>query len=202
MCQQGIDQFIDIGSGLPSADNTHQVAQRVLPEARVVYVDIDETAVAHGQQILAGNTTTTFILGSALDIQSILAHAETTRLVDFSKPVGVLMMGLVHFFDIDVARNLFAALHKHLAPGSLLSISHGTKDGVTEEAAGKLRAAYAKTATPLRTRSGAEIEKIVEGFDKVEPGLVKLHEWRMDMAEVGDANPPKTGAWYGVVLKV
>lgn len=202
MCQQGIDQFIDIGSGLPSADNTHQVAERVLPGAHVVYVDIDETAVAHGRQLLAGNTQTAFILGSALETESILVHPEVKELINFSKPVGVLMMGLVHFFDMDVARNLFASLHKHLAPGSLLGITHGTTDGMTEEAASKVRAAYAKTATPLRTRSGAEIGEMVDGFDKVDPGLVKLHEWYMDLAEDDDASPPETGAWYGVVLRV
>jgi O-methyltransferase involved in polyketide biosynthesis len=200
MAFQGIDQFIDIGSGLPSADNTHQVAQRVHPNAHVVYVDIDETAVAYGQQILAGNPLTTFIHGSVLELDPILNHPETKKLIDFSKPVGVVMMGLVHFFSIDTGRDILKTLQKNLASGSLLSITHGVTDHLTDEVVQKVLDAYARTPTPLTMRPVAEVQKIIDGFQVVEPGLTLLHNWKMDIAEEGETEPPKSYVWAGVVL--
>lgn len=202
MCYEGIDQFLDIGSGLPSADNTHQIAQRVIPDARVVYVDIDKAAVTYGQQILSDVPSTTFIHGSVLDLDHILSHPETKKLIDFSKPVGVVMMGLVHFFSIDTGRDIFATLRKNLASGSMVSITHGVTDNLSEEVVQKILAAYARTPTPLTMRPLADVEQIIEGFEKVEPGLTLVHEWRPDMAEEGEAESPITHVWGGVVVKV
>ncbi|OAQ73807.1 s-adenosyl methyltransferase domain-containing protein [Pochonia chlamydosporia 170] len=185
MCTRGIDQFIDLGAGVPCADNTHQVAQRVTPKAHVLYVDIDETAVAVGQKMWAGNETTSFIHGSALELDAILSDPETKKLFDLSKPVGVLMIGLVNFLDVDVSRDLFTSLGRSLAEGSV----------------DVLRASYGRTNTPVITRSTAELPPIFHGFRMVDPGLVLLHDWHMDMAEEGDENPPTTKAWYGVVLE-
>jgi hypothetical protein len=100
MCLSGIDQFIDIGSGLPTADNTHQVAQRVIPGAHVVFADIETTAVVHGQALLAGNSSASMIAGSVMELDAILNHAETQRLIDKSKPVGILLSILLHFFSV------------------------------------------------------------------------------------------------------
>ncbi|KAL6815528.1 S-adenosyl-L-methionine dependent methyltransferase [Trichoderma sp. SZMC 28013] len=202
MCYQGIEQFIDIGSGLPSADNTHQVAQRVIPNARVVYVDIDEAAVVQGRQILSGNSSTAFIQGSVLDLEPILNHPETRNLIDFSKPVGVVMMGLLHFFDIDVDRGILNTLRQNLAPGSLVSFTHGVLDYQKEEAIEPLLAAYARTPTPLIMRTMTDIGRIMEGFLAVEPGLVLMHDWRMDMAEEGEPEPPRSLIWAGTVLTI
>lgn len=202
MCYQGIDQFIDIGSGLPSADNTHQIAQRVIPGARVVYVDIDEAAVTYGQQILRETPSTTFIHGSVLELDHILSHPETKKLIDFSKPVGVVMMGLVHFFSIDTGRDIFSILKKNLAAGSMISITHGVTDNLSEEVVQKILAAYARTPTPLIMRPLADVEQIIEGFEKIEPGVTLIHEWKPDMAEEGETEPPKTYVWGGVVVKV
>lgn len=201
MCTRGIDQFIDLGAGVPCADNTHQVAQRVTPKAHVLYVDIDETAVAVGQKMWAGNETTSFIHGSALELDAILSHPETKKLFDLSKPVGVLMIGLVNFFDVDVSRDLFTSLGRSLAEGSMLAITHHTTDVMTPEGVDVLRASYGRTNTPVITRSTAELPPIFDGFRMVDPGLVLLHDWHMDMAEEGDENPPTTKAWYGVVLE-
>ncbi|UKZ75131.1 hypothetical protein TrVFT333_002803 [Trichoderma virens FT-333] len=202
MCYQGIDQFIDIGSGLPSADNTHQVAQRVNPKARVVYVDIDEAAVVQGRQILSGNPSTAFIQGSVLDLEPILNHPETRNLIDFSKPVGVVMMGLLHFFDIDVDRGILNLLRQKLASGSMISFTHGVLDYQSEEAVKDLLAAYARTPTPLIMRTMTDIATIMKGFPAVEPGLVLLHNWKMDMAEDGEPEPPQSLIWAGTVLVV
>lgn len=201
MCFQGIDQFIDMGSGLPSADNTHQVAQRVNPKARVVYVDVDDVAVAFGRQMLSGDPTTAFIQGSVLELEPILNHPETRKLIDFSKPVGVLMMGLLHFFSIDTDRAILKNLRDNLAPGSLLSFSHTISNFVTEEEIRQVLAVYAKTPTPLIIRDIGIVEQITEGFSVVEPGLVSMHKWKMDIAEEGEPEAPQTFAMVGVVLR-
>lgn len=200
MCYQGIDQFIDIGSGLPSADNTHQVAQRVNPNARVVYVDIDKAAVTHGRQILSGNPSTAFIQGSVLELESILNHPETRQLIDFSKPVGVVMMGLLHFFSIEADRDILKILKQNLSAGSLISFTHGVLDFQDKEAVEDLLAAYARTPTPLIMRTMDDIGKIMEGFRSAEPGLVLIHDWKMNLAEEGEPEPPKSLIWAGVVL--
>ncbi|KAL7804941.1 S-adenosyl-L-methionine dependent methyltransferase [Trichoderma aethiopicum] len=202
MCFQGIEQFIDIGSGLPSADNTHQVAQRVNPNARVVYVDIDDAAVIQGRQILKDEPSTAFIQGSVLDLEPILNHPETRNLIDFSKPVGVVMMGLLHFFSIDVDRAILQLLREKLVTGSLVSFSHGVLDYQDKDAVRGLLAAYEKTPTPLILRTMDEIKTIMEGFPAVEPGLVLMHDWRMDMAEEGEPEPPRSLIWAGTVLRV
>ncbi|KAH8805998.1 S-adenosyl-L-methionine dependent methyltransferase [Xylogone sp. PMI_703] len=202
MCHQGIQQFLDIGSGLPSADNTHQVVQRVIPTAHVVYVDIDPTAVSHGREILKGNDTVTFIEGSALELQAILDHPETNKLIDFSKPVGVVMMGLVHFFSIEDGKRVLKTLHSRLAAGSFFSITHGTTDGLSSDTIEQVHAAYAKTPTPLIMRPKSEIQELLVGFNLVEPGLVKVQQWRLEEAEEGEPIPPETHIWYGVVVKV
>jgi O-methyltransferase involved in polyketide biosynthesis len=202
MCHQGIDQFIDIGSGLPSAENTHQVAQRVIPNARVVYVDIDTAAVTHGRQILNGNPSTAFIQGSVLELESIFNHPETQSLIDFSKPVGVVMMGLLHFFSVDTDRGILKVLRETLTPGSLVSFTHGVLDYQNKEAIQPLLSAYARTPTPLIMRPMAEIRQIMEGFSAVEPGLILIHDWKTDMAEEGESEPPKSSIWAGVVLSI
>ncbi|PTB68601.1 DUF574-domain-containing protein [Trichoderma citrinoviride] len=202
MCFQGIEQFIDIGSGLPSADNTHQVAQRVNPNARVVYVDIDDAAVIQGRQILNGDPSTAFIQGSVLELEPILNHPETRNLIDFSKPVGVVMMGLLHFFDIPTDRAILKQLHEDLAPGSLVGFSHGVLDYQNENAIKEVLDAYARTPTPLIMRTMDDIKKIMEGYLAVEPGLVLMHDWKMDMAEEGEPEPPRTLIWAGTVLRI
>lgn len=201
MCFQGIDQFIDMGSGLPSADNTHQVAQRVNPNARVVYVDVDDVAVAFGRQMLSGDPTTAFIQGSALELEPILNNPETRKLIDFSKPVGVLMMGLLHFFSIDTDRAILKNLRDNLASGSLLSFSHTISNFVTEEEIRQVLAVYAKTPTPLIIRDIDVVKQITEGYSVVEPGLVSMHKWKMDIAEEGEPEAPQTSAMVGVVLR-
>lgn len=201
MCFQGIDQFIDMGSGLPSADNTHQVAQRVNPNARVVYVDIDETAVTFGRQMLSGESTTAFIQGSVLELEPILNHPETRKLIDFSKPVGVLMMGLLHFFSMDTNHAILKELRDKLAPGSLLSFSHTVSDFATEEEIQKVLAVYAKTPTPHIIREISVVKQLTDGYDVVEPGLVSMHEWKMDIAEEGEPEAFQTSAMVGVVLR-
>lgn len=133
ICYQGIHQFIDIGFGLPSADNTHQIAQRVIPDARVVHADTDETAVAYDQQILSELPTTTYIYGAVLELDHILNRPETEEFIELPKPVGVVLMGLVHFFSIDTGRDIFSTLRKNLAPRSMISITQGVTDNLSED---------------------------------------------------------------------
>ncbi|OCL02863.1 DUF574-domain-containing protein [Glonium stellatum] len=205
MAKQGIAQFIDIGSGLPTASNTHDVAQQLNPAATVVYVDIDPTAVRQAREIIAAQRQQArvgVVRASALHPGDILAHSETARLIDFRRPVGVVMMALVHFFLPAQYEPMFAAMRNALAPGSYFAMTHGTRDGRSVDVVERTERVYAMTPTPLYLRSKAEIGPIFQGLEMVEPGIVKVDKWKMDEAEEGECQPEVTGIWYGGVGKV
>lgn len=202
MCSQGIDQFIDIGSGLPSADNTHDIVQRATRGSRVIYCDIDRLAVIHGRDMLKENNKVAFIQGSALELQAILDHPETTGLIDFSRPVGVVMMGLFHFFSVDECQQVLEKLRKELQLGSLVGISHGNGDALSAHTSSQLRDTYSTTSNFLYTRTWEKIHRILEGFELVAPGLVEVHDWKMEQSEITELRPVITHAWYGAVCSI
>jgi SAM-dependent methyltransferase len=178
LADAGIRQFLDIGSGIPTAGNVHEVAELV-PDARVMYVDIDPVAVAESLDLLEGNDRATAIRADLRDAQAILDHPELKRLIDFDQPVALLLVSMLHFVDDD-AYAAVGRLIAALGPGSYLAISHGTIPD--ETLAGDIdgaRAVYrANTATPLITRSRDEIARFFTGLDLVEPGLVWVPLWR------------------------
>ena len=133
MLEAGIDQFLDLGSGLPTAGATHEVAQRHNPDARVVYVDNEPVAVAQTEELLRDVTGAAVVRGDFLDPEGVLGHSSTKELLDFSRPIGVLAVALLHFMPGD--RHPEAALDRYkdeLASGSMLAVSHATVDGVPE----------------------------------------------------------------------
>jgi SAM-dependent methyltransferase len=178
LVEQGIDQFLDIGSGIPTVGNVHQIAQEANPAARVVYVDIDRVAVAHSQAMLEDNPNATAIWGDANYPEQILNHAEVRSLLDFSQPAAVLFVTFLHYItDDDQALNTVRAFRDALAPGSYIAISHGTPDNAppgTTEGAEKLSAT---TPTPSKYRPRPEILKFFDGLELVEPGLVYIPLW-------------------------
>jgi hypothetical protein len=202
MCKSGIDQFIDIGSGLPSIDNTHEVAARLNPDAHIVYVDIDETAVAHGQEMLRGNDNAVCIRGSALNVDAILDHPETRKLINFERPVGVLILALLHFFTVEQGQEVLGKLTKSLPRGSYIGLSHAAADEHDPVALGKMMDIYAKAQIPIYVRPIREIDSIVNGFEQDNPGMVKGNEWRREEAEAGEPELPKIDSWYVGVLRV
>jgi S-adenosyl methyltransferase len=188
----GIRQFIDLGSGIPTQENVHQIAQRGDPEARVVYVDNDEGAVAHSKHLLRGNPLASIINADMRNPEAVLRHPEVRRLVDFSEPVGLLMVTVLHFIpdDQDPA-GIVARFTAALRPGSFLTISHATREAAPE-AASKVEDLYKSAATSAHTRSREEISRFFAGFELVDPGLVYLPLWRHD--GVVPPNPEK--AWF------
>jgi len=187
MVDAGITQFLDIGSGIPAAGNVHETAQKLVPDARVVYVDIDPVAVAHGRQILAGNDHATMIQEDLRRPAAILNHPETRALLDFDQPVGLTLVAVLPSIpNQDDPYDIVAWLRDALPAGSYLTISQGTADERTEEIQAA-REITDRTTTPLTVRSHAEIMRFFTGFDLAEPGLVWSSQWRPDsLDDVGD----------------
>jgi S-adenosyl methyltransferase len=194
---QGVDQFLDLGSGIPTAGNVHEITQAVAPEARVVYVDNDPVAVAHSRAILGEGPRTAVVQADVRDPESILAHPDVTRTLDLGRPVGILMVALLHFVsDEDDPHGFIARFRNAVAPGSYLVLSHGAADhGPTSE---QIRRLYQETKTPITLRSRAEVEGLLEGFDLVDPGVVYLPQWRPDPGRPVEQAPALFAGLVGV----
>ncbi|MDQ0945787.1 SAM-dependent methyltransferase [Streptomyces sp. V1I1] len=211
--EAGIRQFIDMGCGLPTDDNVHQVAQHFAPDARVVYVDIDPIVLAHGQALLADDATTAVITGDMRDQQAILDHPDVDRLIDFSEPVAVLFLSVVHHLsDADTPRRVLRTIIDQAAPGSYLGLSQVVSDDPAT--CSEMTAHISGRGIPWQTRTPAELDGFLDGLEPIEPGLVNLADWRPDtdqppLAPVHPALTPYLGATkvnqrvyeYGGVLR-
>jgi O-methyltransferase involved in polyketide biosynthesis len=177
--ESGVRQFVDIGTGLPTQGNVHEVAQALDPSARVVYVDNDPIVLVHARALLPASETTAVIRGDVREPAGILGDAKLRELIDFDRPVAVLMLAVLHFAEDEQARAAIAAFRDVMAPGSLLALSHSTAEGQPErgrQAVGAWRDATAR----LRSRDRAEVEALFDGFELVEPGVVWVPQWRPD----------------------
>ncbi|MFI7551767.1 SAM-dependent methyltransferase [Micromonospora sediminimaris] len=194
----GIDQFLDIGSGIPTVGNVHEVAQAANPKARVIYVDIDPVAVAHSRELLAGNESTGVIHADLRDPERILAEARRLDLLDFDQPLGILLAGVVHFVpDTDRPGDVLATLRAAAAPGSHLVISHSTFEDQPQEMLDAQRLS-ARTATEITLRSRAEITGFFGDWTIVDPGVVHMELWRPDSPSEVTADGQRFGAFGGV----
>ncbi|MGW2047427.1 SAM-dependent methyltransferase [Streptomyces sp. NPDC001858] len=182
---EGVTQFLDIGSGIPTFGNTHEVARAASPGARVVYVDHDPVAVAHTQAVLAGDADADVVAGDLRKPHDILGSPQVERLIDLERPVALLLVGVLHFVeDADDPYAAVADLGAALAPGSLLVLAHASYEGIpqpSERAEGAVDV-YKDIRNPLIMRSRDEIARFFEGYDMVEPGLVPTPHWRPDTA--------------------
>jgi hypothetical protein len=170
LAEQGIRQFIDIGSGLPTVGNTHEVVQRVWPETRVLYVDNDPLVRAQSTALLAGDGTTGVMLGDLRDPDGILANPELRRLIDFAEPVGLLMTGVLMFVaDESDPYGLVSRYLGQLAPGSYLSLSHLSGDHKSERAVDGFRAVFDTATEHMYFRSRDEVSRFFTGLDLVPP---------------------------------
>jgi hypothetical protein len=204
LAQQGIDQFIDIGSGMPTQGNVHEIIAEVRSKATVVYVDIDPLAVAESLDVLAGNDRAIALRGDLRHPEPILAHPELHRLVDLSRPVGLLLAAVLHFVpDDDLAYRVVEWLAGALVPGSYLVISHGATEASPVQARPSLDQAYDRQTTTgsAKPRDHAECERLFTGWDLVEPGIVWLSQWRPDPDSEVAADPMVSGGWAGVARK-
>ncbi|UCM87647.1 SAM-dependent methyltransferase [Streptomyces marincola] len=194
----GIRQFIDLGPGLPTTENVHQVAQEADPEARVVYVDNDPIVLAFGGAMLEQNERTTVVHGDIRDPLAVLHHPRTREQIDPDEPVGVLAVAVLHFIrDEDDPAGIVRALADVLAPGSHFVLSHGTAD-ISPQAAMGVQAAYRSHGVPLTLRSKERFGEFFTGLELIEPGIQIVSEWR---ATEPEAERPSCEdvSWYGGV---
>ncbi|RKN50846.1 SAM-dependent methyltransferase [Micromonospora endolithica] len=176
---QGIRQFLDIGSGIPTVGNVHEIAQRLVPDARVVYVDVDPVAVAHSRELLDSDESTVVVQEDLRHPERILGHPEVRRLIDFDQPVAVLVVAVLHFVsDDDRPAELLRTLRDALAPGSALVLSQASDDGRPDAERAEAEAVYRRTDNPLWIRSRRELAAFFDGFTLVEPGVVWVPQWR------------------------
>jgi SAM-dependent methyltransferase len=197
----GIDQFLDIGSGIPTVGNVHEVAQEANPDARVVYVDVDPVAVAQSRAILEGDKRTGILQADVREPDRILAGAVDLGLVDLSRPLAVLLAGVLHFIpDEDDPQGISDRLRAATVPGSFLLVSHATQDGQPPEVLEAQRLS-ARTATEITLRTHAQIRGYFGDFALVEPGLVFLTRWRPEPGGEVDEHPEQVGAFGGVARR-
>jgi hypothetical protein len=196
MARQGIQQFIDIGSGLPTAGNTHEIARQIIPDARVVYIDNDPMVLAHGSALLATDVNTAVATADMRRPSEALEHPETKRLIDFTQPVGVLLIAMIHFIAFADRPRIMGHLRDMLPPGSHVTATHVTTDGHSAEAVAQIERVYAMTPTPIYFREHAEVACFFDGLELVEPGLVTIDAWHPDP---DDPAPSATRWLYGAV---
>jgi hypothetical protein len=178
--EAGIRQFIDIGTGIPAGGNVHQVAGQAAPGTRVLYVDNDPIVHVHANALLTGSGTTGIVLADLREPEAILAHPKTRALIDFSQPVGLLLVAILHFIpDEDNPHRILSVLRDAVRPGSYLALSHVTGDFRTE-AAQQAAAVYNQATSTATLRSHTQIEAFFDGWELAEPGLVQAPRWRPD----------------------
>jgi hypothetical protein len=197
VAEQGVRQFLDLGSGIPTVGNTHEIAQEVRPDAQVVYVDFEAVAVAHSELMLADTPNATIVRADFRQPHSVLANPVVKDVIDFSKPVGVLMFSSMHFVaDEDRPWDIVAAFRDATVPGSYLAFSHATNDHRPEVA--DAVAEYKNSANTAYVRSRDEVTRFFDGYDLVEPGVVYTAEWR---AELDVCDPWRSGAYAAVGVR-
>jgi len=194
--EAGIRQFLDIGTGIPTQGNVHEVAQAVAPGARVVYVDNDPIVHVHANALLAGDATT-IILADLREPATILDHPTVRQVIDFGEPFAVLLLAILHFIaDDEDPVGIVSAFREAMSPGSFLAISHVTAD-FSPETTGRAARVYDRAAARLVPRGGPEIARFFDGLDLVAPGVVPLQQWRPE----GQPAQLRGGAWGGIGRK-
>jgi hypothetical protein len=196
----GVRQFLDVGTGIPTANNTHEVAQKHAPESRIVYVDNDPIVLLHASALLKSRPegTCAYVDADLHDPAHILEVAAQT--LDFGEPVGVMLLAIMHYVPDDKeAVAIITALMDACPPGSFLTISHAASDIDTDQVA-KMTQRLQESAIAVKrvTRSHAEVTRFFDGYELVEPGVVRTAEWRPD-SELAAQTP--AALWAGVARK-
>jgi hypothetical protein len=197
LLDQGITQFLDLGSGIPTVGNVHEVAQRENPDCRVVYVDYDPVAVAHSELMLRGNDNAVVVDADLRQPERVLDSPTVHQYIDFDKPVGLLMVAIFHFVaDEKRPLEILEKYRSALPGGSYLALSHLTADQMPEESAAVVEA-MKNSRDPMYFRTYSEVVTMFDGFELVPPGVVSASRWRSDPAEGGD----QEGVYVGVGRK-
>jgi len=185
--QAGIRQFLDIGTGIPTASNTHEVAQAIAPDARVVYVDNDPMVLAHARALLTGTTpgATSYLDADLRETEQILDAAS--ELLDFRQPIAVLLIGVLQLIpDDDDPHAIVARLVEAASPGSWLAVFHPASDIIPDQIAEAARRVNARSANTTTLRTHAQITRFFDGLETLDPGVVQVHRWRPGSAAPDD----------------
>jgi hypothetical protein len=178
---QGVSQFLDLGTGLPSQGHVHEVVAGINPAAHVVYVDYDPVVVNHARALLVNSGSVATVQADIRDPESIWAHPGVTALIDFSRPVAILFVAVLHGIpDRDDPAGIVRAFAGRVSPGSYLILSHLTSEGHPPELVAQKEEVFARSSAPVSYRSRAEILGMFNGFSLVEPGLTAVTQWRGD----------------------
>jgi hypothetical protein len=205
--EAGVRQFLDVGTGIPLADNVHEVAQSIAPESRVFYVDNDPFVMAHAQRLTgAAEGATAYIHADLRDPDAILRHPELCRTLDMSKPVALMLIFVMHFLtDADDPYGCVRSLTGALAPGSYLAMSHGTQDFMSaktrEQVDAALKRENARSREPGQPRDKAAFTRFFDGMELVPPGIQSISEWRNDDPPQERTSPADTFS-YGAVARI
>ncbi|GAA4440096.1 SAM-dependent methyltransferase [Actinokineospora soli] len=201
MVESGIRQFLDLGSGIPTVGNVHEIAQQADPDARVVYVDYEEVAYAHSTLMLADNPRATIVQADLTRPGDVLDHSETRALLDFDQPLGLLMVGVFHFVPPERDPAGIVATYRDIAaPGSMLAFSQFTRDLMPEEM-DRVVEVMKGSRDPMFPRTKAEIAALFAGFELVDPGIVPTALWRPDPGLDDGSDPARAGIYAGVGRK-
>jgi len=201
----GIRDFLDIGTGIPTSPNLHQVAQAIRADARVMYVDKDPLVLAHARALMAGNKEgrTAFLMADFMDPEAILSSPEFRETLDIGKPVALMLVAILMYFDADEGNDPYPVVSRlldALPSGSYLALTHPTGDFDPEAAAGA-RAVAKQSGMTILPRAEADVARFFDGLELVEPGLVPVPEWRPDPQETPVADPRSVYYWAGVGRK-
>ncbi|XRQ09918.1 SAM-dependent methyltransferase [Actinomadura welshii] len=207
LAEQGVRQFLDIGAGLPTMNNTHDAAQAVAPDAKVVYVDNDPIVQIHADALLEGVPGTAFITADFRDVDGVLGHEATLATIDFDEPVALLLLAVTHFMpDEDDPWGLIRRYMDRFVPGSYLALSSATTDRQAEGAVGAINETYSRSTSSAHMRTRAEIERFFDGLELVppyaeaEPKLVYFGEWGAVDLDLADSDGSRWG-YCGVARK-
>jgi hypothetical protein len=200
VAEEGVRQFLDVGTGLPTADNTHEVAQAVAADSRIVYVDNDPLVLSHARALLTGSDegATAYIEADMRDPASILGSAAVRQTLDLSRPVAVMLIAVLHFIqDDDEAAYIVRGLTDGLPRGSFLAMTHATWDLYDPDNLAKVRAMTDAGRVDAWPRTREHIQRLFTGFDIVEPGIVPATHWRPD-ADTEQYDLQNTPGWVAV----
>jgi SAM-dependent methyltransferase len=197
LVDNGVRQFLDIGSGIPTVGNVHEIAQQLASDTRVMYVDVDPVAVAHSRVILAGNERTGIVQVDLRQPERIVNHPDVHKLLDFDQPVAVMIVAVLHFIpDSDDPARILSTLRAALAPGSYVALSQVSGEGREKETE-SIVSVYRTTDNSLYPRTRTELRRFFAGFDLVPPGVVWVPEWRPETVDSAGSTQP-TGVACGV----
>ena len=180
MVSQGIDQFIDLGTGIPTSPNVHEVAQQIHPGARVVYVDNDPIVMAHNRALRARRPGVLTLQADMRQPKTIMEDEQVLQHLDFDRPIGLLFVAVLHFVRRELAVEVVNQFRRSLPAGSYIGISTASADGMDPALIERLEQVYSQSPAPMVLRTSDQVEQLFEGVDLVDPGITDVTQWRND----------------------